>query len=335
MGAFEWAPADDFIEAFGDSVLVPPEVRRILSLDEAAGRAGRPGAPSRTLRRRCRGRSTEWTRHAQSGVPYRLTVVAADKAGDAVTERVLSAASEALVKILSAVDGESVVGGATPPARPASIDVVLLLWDGKKYVPRRGETVTPEHVNTGVSVRYSGGRVVVLVFRKEEAIKTLFHEILHAYGVGDWCNGDPDVIRGSQAIARACCAAVPPSLLRPTEAIVDLVAVDMCGRVFGGPGPDSVFKRARIAARRLAAHLATVGRHMPLQATAAIEYYIVKFHLLCMSEDVRRAHAKGLQRPDKQALRNVFLSAPQSAAFARRHLPKAPAGMSLRMTPFE
>jgi hypothetical protein len=70
-------------------------------------------------------------------------------------------------------------------------------------VPRQGEIVTPDHVNTGLNVRYSGGRVVVLVFRKEEAIKTLFHEILHAYGVGDWCNRDPEVLRGSHAIARA------------------------------------------------------------------------------------------------------------------------------------
>ena len=122
--------------------------------------------------------------------------------------------------------------------------------------------------------------------------------------------------------------------MRPIEAIVDFMAMDMCGRVFGGPGPDDVLKRARIAARRLAAHLRTVGRHMPLQTTAAIEYYILKFHLMCMSAAVRRAHAKGLQRPDKQALRSVFLSAPPSDAFARRHLPRAPAGMSLRMTPF-
>jgi hypothetical protein len=90
MGAFEWAPADDFIEAFGDSVLVPPEVRRILSLDDAAGRPGASGSSIRTPRRRCMGRSTEWAIHAQSEVP--LTVVAVHGAGNDVTERVLVAA---------------------------------------------------------------------------------------------------------------------------------------------------------------------------------------------------------------------------------------------------
>ena len=328
---FRWQPDTSFQEAFGDADL-PPEVKDLLGL--GSGDAGTSDG--------CTGRSTGWHTHPASGIPYRLTVLCPSQRGERrspVTARVIGAASAVFLRVLDEVDSRAIAHPhRSEPARPSSMDVVMLMWDAKKVVPDRGKRVDPVHVNTGMCVRYSGGSSRVLVYRTEEAVKTMVHEVMHAYGVGDWCNHDAGVLLGSDRIFRAFVddqgsdRRVRRSLA-PTEAVVDFMAIDVCRSIFGGASEAAVVRRARVAARRLAAHLLTVPAPGAFQTTPAIEYYAIKLHLMTMADDMRRAHSRGLQRPDKQAVRRVFLSGPSVALFQTRRLPANPSGMSLRMTP--
>lgn len=355
-GAFAWAPDDEFVRAFGGSGL-PPEVQDMLLTRRERSPLG-PASPrqGQIERSQCTGRSSEWLVDRASGVPYRITVVAPPSTPP-VSPRTLRAAASVFLRLLGAVDsaavrsseasaGDSAPRTTTLPARPSSIDMLLLLWDGKKGLPAPGRPVEPMHVNTGMCSRFGNGKTHIMVYRREEAAKTMAHELLHAYQAGEWCNGDPDVLRGSARIVRECLgaslalgAAVAtdrrvPGHLKPAEAIVDALAIDLCRRVFGGSSEAAAVRKARVGARRLAAHSATLDPSQPLQTTPAAEYFVLKYHLLLASDELRRAHSSGFQRPDKKAVRKVFLSAPPIGSFLpRSRLPRPAEGASMRMTP--
>jgi hypothetical protein len=350
-GSFAWAPDDDFVRAFGGAGL-PAEVQDMLF-----ARGARSGP-------QCTGRSSEWIVDGGSGVPYRMTVLA-PPSGAPVTPRVLRAATGVFLKLLGAVDSAAVRrdagqgaqhpnARAVAPARPSSIDMLLLLWDGKKGLPAPGSPVEPRHVNTGMCSRFGNGKTHIMVYRREEAAKTMAHELLHAYQSGEWCNDDPDVLRGSGRIVRACLGSpgVPgtpggasgdgeqardrrvPGTLKPTEAITDALALDICRGAFGGASEGEVLGKARAAARRLASHFRTLDPSRSMQTTPAAEYYVLKYHLLLCGDELRRAHSAGFQRPDKKAVRKVFLSAPPVASFLPiARLPRAVEGASMRMSP--
>lgn len=58
--------------------------------------------------------------------------------------------------------------------------------DRNKFFPRSGETFSPEHVNSAYTVpcRYvdkDDQKLEVTLFRKEERLKVLFHELMHLY----------------------------------------------------------------------------------------------------------------------------------------------------------
>jgi hypothetical protein len=228
--------------------------------------------------------------------------------------------------------------------------MLLLLWDGKKGLPPPGSPVEPRHVNTGMCSRFGNGKTHIMVYRREEAAKTMAHELLHAYQSGEWCNDDPDVLRGSGRIVRACLgtggAGGPsgageqardrrvPGTLKPTEAITDALALDICRGAFGGASEGEVLGKARAAARRLASHFRTLDPTRSMQTTPAAEYYVLKYHLLLSGDELRRAHSAGFQRPDKKLVRRVFLAAPPVASFLPvARLPRAVEGASMRMTP--
>lgn len=354
-GAFVWAPDDEFLRAFaGGGFAFPEEVSRMLLTRRPAG------APdSENTDHLCVGRSTEWLTHRISGVPYRITVVAPPLGGGGasparrgsggagvVTDETLRAAKDVFVRLLGAIDSASVRrGGESPefksaPERPSSIDLVVLLWDNKKGLPEAGASIDPVHVNTGVCTRYRTGKTLIVVFRKEEATKTIAHEIFHAYKVGHWCNGDPEVLTGSDRIVRACLGASDvdlrvPSDIKPEEAVVDALAIDLCRRLFGGSlGEAEILTKARVAARRLVAHFYTLPESASMQSTPAAEYYLLKYHLLLSAEDLRKAHSQGLQRPDKKAVRKLFSAPPPVSEFLpRTKLPIPKKGLSMRMTP--
>lgn len=59
-------------------------------------------------------------------------------------------------------------------------NLYILLTPFKKEFPKTGETLTPYNVNSGVTIRYSTGLADVVVYREEEVLKVLLHELIHA-----------------------------------------------------------------------------------------------------------------------------------------------------------
>lgn len=63
-----------------------------------------------------------------------------------------------------------------------SIDLTVILSPFKKHFPKSGESFNAEHVNSGFTVRYySKNHSKIVIYRKEEVVKVLIHEILHAF----------------------------------------------------------------------------------------------------------------------------------------------------------
>lgn len=80
-------------------------------------------------------------------------------------------------------------------------NITVFLSDRRKTLPERpGAEIGSEHMNSGVTT-FSGGSARVLVYRREDLLKTLIHEMLHVRGVGDWMHDDPIVIRHSNRLA--------------------------------------------------------------------------------------------------------------------------------------
>lgn len=60
------------------------------------------------------------------------------------------------------------------------LDITLIGYDGEKKLPRHGKAVTPFHVNGGVTLSGASDASIV-VYRREEVIKVLTHEMIHAF----------------------------------------------------------------------------------------------------------------------------------------------------------
>jgi len=62
--------------------------------------------------------------------------------------------------------------------------VQLISYDGKKTLPNPNEKLSSFHINSGVTITQSiGAEAEILVYRKEEMIKVLTHEMIHAFGL--------------------------------------------------------------------------------------------------------------------------------------------------------
>lgn len=62
------------------------------------------------------------------------------------------------------------------------LKIVLIDYRGKKRLPTNGQGFTPYHVNSGVTISY-GNSGTVIVYRREEMIKVLTHEMIHFFGI--------------------------------------------------------------------------------------------------------------------------------------------------------
>lgn len=69
--------------------------------------------------------------------------------------------------------------------RQERVDVMVVPFDKPKQMPAEFTPLSPEHVNSGLNVRYSQGPSYILVYRSEEMIKVLLHEVMHHYQM-DW-----------------------------------------------------------------------------------------------------------------------------------------------------
>ena len=69
---------------------------------------------------------------------------------------------------------------------PKSLNITLINCNKKKVKPEDGRDLTSEHVNTGVTFTYFGQDYgEIIVFREEEMIKVLLHELIHFYDLDD------------------------------------------------------------------------------------------------------------------------------------------------------
>jgi hypothetical protein len=261
-------------------------------------------------------RTTGWIVNLTAGIPVRMTVV--NPGSDSISKDLVRRWYVAADTIIRRIDGMC----GPEPARPSSLDILLYLGDEKKRI-HPGERVDPIHANTGMTTRdVTTGSARVLIYRREEALKTLTHELLHCYGFSEWVNHDAEVESSCHDAARAIGLRVPGKL-KPAESMVDCFAIWLTCDLFDeNAWPDCVDH-----ARSLAANLS--GCWNGDQTTAAFEYYCVKSMLFDVIDELFAAHTVSLQRPDKARIRAAFAQM-DSGSWPERKQCKH---LSMRMTP--
>lgn len=264
-------------------------------------------------------RSTEWTVNELSGVPWKFTLVS--PFGKTVKRGSLkrwAAATDRIVEEIFVMCGDKRIP-------PCSIDITLYLGDHKKELFQR--CVEPVNANTGyMSKNTATGSVDIMIYRKEEALKTLAHELLHAFGFSDWANRDHEVQRRCHEWAMRIGVNIADNM-KPTEAMVDALAIWLVAKLYASEQLPSCVRYSETKAADLLLFMG--GRWK--QKTAAFEYYCVKAALLKKMDQLLDCHGAGLQRPDKSKVRKVFAS---MGSIGGASAPKAKrVGMNMRMTP--
>lgn len=217
------------------------------------------------------------------------------------------------------------VSGRFSTRKPVSISVTLFLSGERKRVRGMGGGVWigAREVNTGMTRLYgTTGSAVILVYREEEALKTVVHELLHAYGFGVWANADEGMISACRALAAALgIELISPNGLRPCEALVDAVAIWMSVMVFGGASwPECVEHAADVCNLMLSMCAESGG--VWRQRTPAFEYYCVKNAVMGVMSDPGRAPMGGGE-----------LASAIASAGGRAMRPARRGYYSVRMTP--
>jgi hypothetical protein len=250
-------------------------------------------------------RDSGWLLGLPHGVPLHVTVV---KPEGRVRKVDLDRWVARSIRAMDAVDGRAGTPGTgaagAAPRRPASVLLTFYLWGEKKRLPdKRGEPLTRDACNTGHCIRHSDdGRCEILVFRKEDAVKTLFHELLHAYCVGDWCNDDPVILKHFAEIG-AQLRAPAHTLYRPAESVVDAIAMDMYGALFRTASAGWAVRKSDALRQRALRQF----RGRPWQQdTHAMEYLVMRHSLIAQPDVMRNAFALGLQHPNRALLRRAF-----------------------------
>ncbi len=256
-------------------------------------------------------------------VPVRVTVVY--PYAKAVSEARAKAWFYAIKTIASRVDELS----GTDPARPACMDLTVYLWDAKKQLAAADSDIGSCDANTGLNTRYSmSGNAKIMVYRSEEVVKTLVHEILHAYQLGEWANDDDDVQEKCRAIAaNNGIVGLANARFAPAEAIVDAMAIRITVDLFGGCSWQACVRHAEKVARQLVAQRGSRWR----QCTNAFEYYNLKPVIMAKMDAFLAAHRTGLQRPNKASMRDIVRDDGSFASVPGRA--RSPRAMSMRMTP--
>lgn len=264
------------------------------------------------------------------GVPVRVTVVDPKAQGGIAPEK-MDEWIRVVQTITAAVDNLS----GPDPLRPSSLDVTLYLWSGRKWLQPDDDVISPRNANTGVTIRdLATGNTRILVYRNEEAVKTLVHEMLHAYRFGDWANEDDEMHELVMSLASAKrLRMVSPEGMKPTEALVDALAIRLTEHLFGGRSWDECFRHAERLSERLVARCLRSGGEWR-QSTGAFEYYCVKPVLMRGMNEFIAAHLSGLQRPDKAKVRAILSGPSREYSPGRRVIKTAPrSAICLRMTP--
>lgn len=271
---YKWVPDDDL----RSSNYVAPGC--IHSMERAKSRGGAPS------------RRTDWF-YLPNGVFFRFSVAFPDrKYSSVVKSRELL---EFTLRAMETIDSMC----TTSVEKPKTLDLLLYLWDGKKTLPDRpGSTIGTDNINTGVTSWRYDGSCKILVYRREDLEKTIVHELLHAYGVGDWCNTDRIVMQHCRNKATAF--GVPStSRLLPTEAVVDALALYITSTLLGVPFHETVDLTYTVLARILKHFHGKRWR----EKSNVFCYVALKLLLLHYIEALS---SRPLDEPNQSAIRSVF-----------------------------
>ena len=287
---------------------------------------------------------------AAAAVPVRFTLVnacgigAGDGAGDAYRQFL-----DVLLEVTALL--ESGNPEDSPDAfPPGNLDVAVYPWTARKRYKRgpvTGSDSAPaplgqDECNSGVTIHYDNGGVSILVYRKEEAVKVLVHELLHAYGVGEWLARDARV---ASHLARVCAPGRLGNLM-VNETAVECFAVCLASarvsRMTGEPLAGVLARCCAYGANQSRAVL-EILHGGARQETAAYEYHVLKTHVLhrlAVDLDASQALSESGRIPSRDAVRGYFLSFPYHGNCDNtgpRHNPRsggqAGAVVTLRMIP--
>lgn len=238
-------------------------------------------------------RTTGWIVSPGIGIPLRMTVV--NPGFGTISKDLVRRWYVAMDAIIRRIDGMC----GPDPYRPSSVDVLLYLGNEKKRIAG-GQRVDSIHANTGMTTRNTTtGSARVLIFRREEALKTLTHELLHCYGFSDWINRDAQVLNSCHRAATSIGIRIYDKL-KPAESMVDCFAIWLTCDIF----EEDAWPGCVEYARSLASDLSNSWNGE--QTTAAFEYYCVKAMLFDVIDELFAAHTVSLQRPDKARVRAAF-----------------------------
>lgn len=267
--------------------------------------------------------------YSVGGVPHRVVFVDPHAAGNlrargAAWKRVATRAAKAVQRYMS--DGD---------ARPSRVKATVYLWRGKKRLPRRSCTISQDNANSGVSFTDTAtGCSEILVFREEESVKTLIHEMLHAHRLGEWANAAADAMGACELLGRSLGVRVDSSVaIRPAEAIVDAFAIRIACEAFGGRAWEDCVRHAESLSARLVRRCVLEHGGAWRQSTHAFEYFCVKPVLMRSIDRLVQAHAAGLQSPRRDVVVDIIREA-SAVAIRAAGTPAPRSAVRMRMTPF-
>lgn len=82
-----------------------------------------------------------------------------------------------------------------PTANKYNYDIKFLLTDIPKKLPKQGEYLTPQNINSGYTITYGNINLrKILIYRREEYIKVFIHEFLHSIGCDRDVSEDTKII---------------------------------------------------------------------------------------------------------------------------------------------
>ena len=133
-------------------------------------------------------RSTGWVLHGHTGIPVRMTVV--NPCSKGLSKDLLRRWYVAADSLILRIDGMC----GPDPKRPPSLDLLVYLGAHKKR-HAAGQRIDPNNAATGLTTKDAlSGAARVIVFRREDAVKALAHELLRCYGVSKWTNQDGEIL---------------------------------------------------------------------------------------------------------------------------------------------
>lgn len=259
-------------------------------------------------------RETDWV-YLPNGILFHGTVVFPDRnrSSKLSAQRIIDFIEQAISHIESRLSQRSY--------SPQSLSITVYLWDGKKLLPLPGKSIGPENINTGVTTRTSGGTSRVLVYRREDMEKTIVHELLHCYHIGDWCNEDPVILKTVESKSRDFGLR---SLMLPTESVVDYYAILITCELTGVPLQTAISLTERVM-RSIDKHFRPHGRGQWKETSNVFCYVVMKLILLHNSDILS---GQSIDNPNRTVFRNLFSS---SIPFIDLNVGKT--SKSLRMFP--